>query len=500
MQQEVTMELKDISKSFADNVVLDHVSMDLKSGEILTLLGENGAGKSTLLNIISGSLKMDGGSVLLHGSQIDLHNPSAAKKMGIIKVHQELQVIPELTVAENVYLHDEIINPRTKTIWYRKMQEETDRLLAQLDAGFSSKTPVKKLNTAQKQLVEIAKALLHDFSVLILDEPTSSLTNKEITKLFGIMRMLREQGKAIIFVSHRIPEVFEISDRIAVLRDGHLVNVVNTAETCREDLIRMMTGRDLSQQTQNRTTYDENDVILSVKNLSSFEGRFRDISFDLHRGEILGLAGLVGAGRTEIVRAIFGADPIGAGEVYIKGKRVNIKSPKKSMEEGLAFIPEDRKLHGMVGIISNRENINLCSYDKLKQRGRLSRKKEQSNADIYMKKLHVHPANLNLHTSRMSGGNQQKVIIGKWLSMHADIIIMDEPTRGIDVGAKDEIYQLMLELISQGISILMISSDMPEVLSMSSRILVINEGKISGELMHDEATETKILNLAMGGH
>jgi len=312
------------------------------------------------------------------------------------------------------------------------------------------------------------------------------------------MKMLKEQGKAIIFVSHRLNEVLEISDVITVLRDGVLVNTLNIEDVSKKMLLQMMTGRDLSQSVSNTTSYDEKNIVLSVRNLTSSENIFRDISFDLHKGEILGFAGLVGSGRTEIVRAIFGADKIASGEIYVEGEKVNFNSPKDSMKKGIALIPEDRKLHGMIGILSNKRNVNLCSYNRLKKYGIISEKSEKENAEHFMKSLNVHPFDLELKTFRLSGGNQQKVIVAKWMSTNAGIIIMDEPTRGIDVGAKDEIYRLMLKLIKEGNSILMISSDLPEVISMSNRILVIYEGRITGEVMHEDATENNILHYAMG--
>jgi len=498
MQKDIIMELKDITKSFSGNVVLNKINFTIRPGEIHALLGENGAGKSTLLNIMSGSLKMDSGNICMSGGLVELINPVAARKKGIIKVHQELQIIPDLTVAENIFLGDELLHPVTKAIWYKKMQMESDEILAELNADFKSTAIAKNLSAAQKQLVEIAKALRIDFSVLILDEPTSSLTTKEIGELFKIMKMLKEQGKAIIFVSHRLNEVLEISDVITVLRDGVLVNTLNIEDVSKKMLLQMMTGRDLSQSVSNSTSYDEKNIVLSVRNLTSSENIFRDISFDLHKGEILGFAGLVGSGRTEIVRAIFGADKIASGEIYVEGEKVNFNSPKDSMKKGIALIPEDRKLHGMIGILSNKRNVNLCSYNRLKKHGIISEKSEKENAEHFMKSLNVHPFDLELKTFRLSGGNQQKVIVAKWMSTNAGIIIMDEPTRGIDVGAKDEIYRLMLKLIKEGNSILMISSDLPEVISMSNRILVIYEGRITGEVMHEDATENNILHYAMG--
>lgn len=499
MSAKKLLELQNISKAFAGNTVLEQVSMDIVAGEIHALLGENGAGKSTLLNIISGSLKKDGGSIIINGREEKLVSPLQGRQLGIVKVHQELQIIPELTVAENIFLANELRHPLTKAIWYNKMYEEADVLLKKLEADFSSKILAKNLSTAQKQLVEIAKALLKDFSVLILDEPTSSLTDKEIRKLFSIMQGLKNNGKGIIFVSHRMEEVLKISDRVTVLRDGRAIQVFDAKNVKREELIKAMTGRDLSKTIKNETAIDQKEVVLSVKDLTSSKGKFQHINFELYKGEILGFSGLVGSGRTEIMRAIFGADPKKGGEIYLYGKKIDIKTPEDSVKNKIALIPEDRKLQGFVGLLPNMHNIGITSYSAFKRYGILLKSRIMENAKDYMAKLKVHPQNENMLTNQLSGGNQQKVVIAKWLSAKANILIMDEPTRGIDVGAKEEIYRLMLELIAEGVSIIMVSSDLPEVISMSNRILVMHEGEIAAEIMHEDATEEKILYYAMGG-
>ena len=498
-KNELLLQVQDVCKSFSKNVVLENVNFDVCAGEIHTLLGENGAGKSTLLNIISGSVAMDKGVIKVKGKEVNLETPLQAKREGIVKVHQELQIIPEISAAENIFLGNEILHPGTKAVWFKKMYEEADKILKKLDADFSSKVIAKKLSTAQKQLVEIAKALLLEFSILILDEPTSSLTTKEIKKLFSVMNGLKKEGKGIIFVSHRLDEVFQISDRITVLRDGVSVGVLDSQTATKEQLVQMMTGRDLRHIVQNNTSVNQEDVVLAVKNFCSINDRFENISFELHRGEILGFAGLVGAGRTEIMRAIFGIDRKKSGELLLEGKTVEIRSPKDSVNYGMAFIPEDRKLQGMIGILRNMDNVSICSYKNLLQKGLLKENKILENGKKFMELLNVYPRDPFMPTKSLSGGNQQKVVIAKWLSIDAKIIIMDEPTRGIDVGAKNEIYRLMLDMVKKGVSIIMISSELPEILSLSNRILVIHEGKISGELMRKDATEEKILHYAMGG-
>lgn len=499
MSQDICFELRGITKSFGDNVVLNGVSFDVRKGEIHTLLGENGAGKSTILNIMSGSLKMDAGELYKDGKRVEFPTPLAAKRAGIIKVHQELQVIPELTVAENIYLGSELLHPVSRAVWYKKMQERSNEVLRQLDADFDASRIVRSLSTAQKQLVEISKAILNEFSVLILDEPTSSLTNKEIKKLFATVRKLKEQGRSFIFVSHRMPEVFEISDRVTVLKDGVGMATMDIADATHAKLVKLMTGRDLDSVIKNPGNTKTDEVVLSVKDLCGAHGEFRDVSFDLHRGEIIGFAGLVGSGRTEIVRAIFGADKKSKGEIRLHGQKTEIRSPKDSLKNRMALIPEDRRLQGMVGILPNKENISLSSFTRLMKRGILTGRAIEENGIRFMKMLRVSPMKPDLATKNLSGGNQQKVVIGKWLSTEAEIIIMDEPTRGIDVGAKDEIYRLMLELVAQGKSIIMISSELTEILNLSDRIFVMHEGRLCYETPAEGQTEESILHYAMGG-
>lgn len=500
MEHELVLQLKGIYKSFKGIHALDDVFFEVRKGEIHTLLGENGAGKSTILNIMAGSMKMDSGEIYHKGELVNVGSPLAAKNMGIVKVHQELQLIPELTVYENIFLGNEIITPITHTLDFGKMIKESNKILKRLDADFFSKVQVKTLSIAQQQIVEIAKALLMDLSVLILDEPTSSLTDKEIKKLFEIMRRMAEDGKAIIFVSHRLDEVFEISDRITVFRDGHFIKMLDAKNTTREELIRLMTGRDLSKITKKKKKkFTDEDTILSIRDFNGINNRFRDINFDLHKGEILGFAGLVGSGRTETMRAIFGIDKRKLGDVFINGEKVRISSTMDSLKQGIALIPEDRKLQGVITILPNMLNIGLSSFNKLTKGNLLTDRSLKSNAEKYIKILNIKPPDPKANTEVLSGGNQQKVVIAKWLSVNAKILIMDEPTRGIDVGAKDEIYKLMISLVEEGASIIMISSELPELLSMSDRIIVMREGKIVSEISGDEASETSVLHYAMGG-
>lgn len=499
MRDRAVLSVKDISKEFGSNKVLDAVSFQVKEGEIHALLGENGAGKSTILNIMSGSLKMTSGELFMYDKPVDFSTPLSARKAGVVKVHQELQVIPELTVAENIFIGNEIKWNVLKFLWYSKMREEANKILARLDADFDSSRVVKTLSAAQKQLVEISKAMLYDFSVMILDEPTSSLTNREIEKLFSIVKKLKKEGKSFIFVSHRMPEIFEIADRITILKDGKCMGTYDINEVDNKRLVQLMTGRELGNLVQNPRTTCTEDVVLSVKNLSGKKHNFSDVSFELHRGEILGFAGLVGSGRTEIMRTIFGADSKNSGEIYIRGKKTKKLSTYQSVKNKIALVPEERKTQGIVGILPNYENVCLSSMKEVGQGGALTTKKLVTTGEKFMKMLQVHPFAPELPTGSLSGGNQQKIVIGKWLCTEADIIIMDEPTRGIDVGAKHEIYKLMLQMIQEGKSIIMISSDLPEIVNLSDRIVVMHEGKMQAILDAEGVTEEKILHYAMGG-
>lgn len=498
---ESILELKNISKSFRNTKALSDVHLQLYPGEIHALLGENGAGKSTLMNIIFGSYKPDCGDIVYRGEQTSIDSPMDAKKKGIVMVHQELQLVPDMTVYENIFLANEPLKPVIKFVDYRKMEAEADELLSRVKADFSSKQKVKHLSIAQQQMVEIAKALRIDSKVMILDEPTSSLTDKEIERLFVIMKQLKEEGKALLFVSHRMEEIFQIADRITILRDGKFIDSMMANGVGREELIFKLTGRKIQSVFNTESLKGKKEVTLSVKNLKDAAGKLvgEGITFDLYKGEILGFSGLVGSGRTEIARLIFGADRIKSGEIMIDGKPVQIRSIKDSMKQGIALIPENRKLEGFVGISRNMNNIGMSSYKRLEKNGILLDKDILENARVYMKKLLVKPDDPMKATQNLSGGNQQKVVIAKWLCTSPKILIMDEPTRGIDIGAKEEIYNLMNTLTKQGVSIIMISSELPEILMMSNRVLVMCEGRVSKILDREDATEEIILNYSMGG-
>jgi ribose transport system ATP-binding protein len=497
VQNQTILEFKGISKAFFGIKALTDVSFDLRRGEVHALLGENGAGKSTLLNILNGVFPQDAGEIMYKSERVNIRTPFHAKQLGINLVHQELQLVPELTVAQNIFLGCEPTSlPRV--IDAKKMFETADELLAKLDVDFSSREVVKNLSVAQRQMVEIAKAMRQESQILALDEPTSSLTTKEIEKLFEIIAQLKQAGTTIIYVSHRLEEVFSIADRATVLKDGHYVGTYDVADLDKPRLISLMVGRNVENLVRSQRSKPAGDPVLEVRDLKLSKEQ-QGNSFSLKRGEVLGIAGLVGSGRSEIVRAIFGADKDVEGEILVKGSAVRIKTPEDAVRCGIALIPEDRKLEGFVPIVSNELNINLSSLRDYSAYGVQKSKALQQNALDHMKLLKVNPLNPKINTRNLSGGNQQKVVLAKWLSTKAEIMIFDEPTRGIDVGAKSEIYRLINELAEREYSLIIISSELVEIVGLCDRVLVMYEGVINGELEGDDITEENILYLAMGG-
>ncbi len=493
--QETILYMKGISKSFHANQVLHQVDFELKRGEIHALLGENGAGKSTLLNILTGTFKSDEGEIFFKGRKIELKGLTSARDLGIVRVHQELQVIPEMTVGQNIFLGRE---PRNKyqLIDYNEIYRRSTEILEKLDADFSSREQVSKLSVAQKQMVEISKALYQNFTILALDEPTSSLTNNEIEKLMQTMSQLRNEGKSIIYISHRLEEIFRIADRATVLRDGKLMGVVNVSDISKKDLIRMMVGRDITDQHLNEQYTGTEEIVLEAKNLSG-KG-FKNVSFQLKKGEVLGFSGLVGAGRTEVARALFGIDPAASGQILIYGKVVHIRHPWDAKKQGIMLIPEDRKIQGMVGILPNKTNITLSNLKKYEKKSIINHKAILDDAKKYIEMFHITPADAELDTKSLSGGNQQKIVITRNLNVEPEILILDEPTRGIDINVKFEIYKLIRRLAEEGKSIVMISSELPEIISISDRVIVMYEGSIQGELPSSGLTEESIMTYAMG--
>ena len=487
--------VKNLSKSFPGVKALDGVQFELRAGEVHALMGENGAGKSTLMKILAGVYRKDGGEVLLDGRPVDIESPAHAQALAIGIVHQELHLMPHLSAAQNIYIGRE---PRKSGGWLldeaqlnRDAQALFDRLRLKLDPA----TPVSRLTVARQQMVEIAKALSHKSRVLIMDEPTAALNNAEIEELFRIVRQLKEEGVGIVYISHKMDEIQRIADRITVMRDGTYVNTV-PADTPMQQVIAMMVGRRLEQVDKRIPDTTANDVLLDVRGLR--RGReIRDVSFQVRRGEIVGFAGLMGAGRTEVARAIFGADPLEAGEVRVRGQLVRLRSPQDAVRAGIGYLSEDRKNFGLATGMDVAANITLPSLRRwlkwgmfLDSRAILRVSKEMVD------KLRVKTPSLMQTARLLSGGNQQKVVIAKWLVRDCDVLIFDEPTRGIDVGAKAEIYKLLNDLAAQGRAIVVISSELPEVLLLSHRILVMCEGRITGEVAGDAATQEGLMALA----
>lgn len=485
-----------ITKQFPGVLALDNVNFEVERGEIHALVGENGAGKSTLLKILAGAITMDKGEILLEGKPVRFSSPLDAINMGIAVIYQEFNLVPYLSAGENIFLGRE---PRKFNgfVDFKTLHAKAQAILDRIGANFSSREIVSNLSVAQQQMTEIAKALSQNARIIAMDEPTSALTDREVEHLFEIARSLKEEGVAIIFVSHRLEEIFQIADRITVLRDGKYVGTKRVEETNRDEVITMMVGREIKEKIPKRPA-KIGEEILRVEGLTR-KGVFSDISFILHKGEVLGLAGLVGSGRTEIARAIFGADPIDAGKIYLEGKEVRIRNPQDAIRLGIGLLTEDRKRYGLVLPMTVRENTTLANLMEVAIRGFINFPKERAVARKYVEELAIKTPSIEQIVRNLSGGTQQKVVLAKWLFTKSKVLIFDEPTRGIDVGAKVEIYELMNQLAERGVGIIMISSELPEVLGMSDRILVIHEGKIAGELKREEATQEKIMHLATGG-
>ncbi len=486
--------MRGITKRFPGVTALDGVDFELEKGEVHVILGENGAGKSTLIKMLSGAYRPDEGEILLDGERVDIPTAAVAQALGISTIYQEFNLVPHLTVAENIFLGRQ---PRRFGIVYRsQMRDEAQELLERIKVRVDPDAPVSTLGVAQRQMVEITKALSLAARILIMDEPTASLSGQEVERLFEIVRGLKEEEVGVIFISHHLEEVTEIGDRVTVLRDGKMVGQV-PATTDHQELVRMMVGRSIEDQFPRRRP-GVGEVLLDVKELSR-EGVLHDISFQVRAGEVVGIAGIVGAGRTEMARAIFGADPHDSGEVWVEGRRMERFDPREAKHRGIGFITEDRQGQGIVPPLSVAENLALASLGRYTSAGFVNRKEQRSRAQTMSEELKIRTPSLEQEIRYLSGGNQQKVVIGKWLLADSKVLIMDEPTRGIDVGAKVEIYELMNELTEEGAGILMISSDLPEVLGMSDRILVMAGGRITGELSGEEASQEKVMTLATQG-
>jgi rhamnose transport system ATP-binding protein len=484
------LELNNITKRFGGVEVLHGVSFTLRQGEVHALLGENGAGKSTLIKVITGVHQPDGGEIYLNGKRVHFNDTLESRQAGIAAIYQELSLCPDLNVAENIFLGRQPTAIGGRIDW-RKLYSEADRLLTSLGVHLDLKTKARNLSIAQMQSVEIARAFSLNARILIMDEPTSSLTLNEVAELFGLVRRLRDEGAAIIFISHRLEELFEVADRVTVLRDGSYVDTRAVKDVSRDELIRLMVGRTISNLFPKQEV-EPGEMALKVEHLSR-TGTFEDISFELHRGEILGMAGLVGAGRTNVARALFGVEPPTSGTIQIDGRQVEITSPQQAINLGLAYVPEDRQLHGLIPAMDITSNISLPILKEYSRRGWLQDKAERTAAFSAARQMEVRANSIWQIARTLSGGNQQKVVLAKWLSTKPRILILDEPTRGIDVGTKAAVHALMSKLAAEGIAILMISSELPEVLGMSDRIIVMHEGQMTGHFTRAEATQEKII-------
>lgn len=493
MEQELLV-MKNINKSFPGVRALKDVSLSLQRGEVRALIGENGAGKSTLMKILSGVYQADSGQIFWEGKETKIHSTTEAADMGISIIYQELNLMPNMSILENIFLGREYKKARF-LMDFKKAAQEARVYADMVGLNLDVHTLVQDLSIAQRQMVEVAKALSMHAKLIVMDEPTSSLTDRETEILLNVVRKLRDSGVTVVFISHRLSELFEIADRISVLRDGESVGTVEVKDCSEERLIAMMVGRSLEDIYPKFDT-KIGEVVLEARHLQA-GAMVQDVSFQLRKGEILGFAGLVGAGRSEVMRAIFGVDRLESGEIYVDGQRLTLRSPADAIRAGLGLVPEDRKLLGLILDMSVRENVTLACLREEMQKGILKESREEEITQQYIEQLGIKTPGQEQKVLNLSGGNQQKVVIGKWLATHPKILILDEPTRGIDVGAKKEIHELMSRLAATGVGIIMISSEMPEVLGMSDRVIVMHGGRICGELSREEANQEHIMGLIL---
>ncbi|MGB6777916.1 MAG: sugar ABC transporter ATP-binding protein [Planococcus citreus] len=489
--------MTDICKSFSGNNVLKNVHFSLEKGEIHALMGENGAGKSTLMKIMSGIYTRDSGTVEVKGKKVEFTSPKQAEAEGIAVIHQELNILPHLSIADNLFLGREETVGRTGILKTKDMERKTKKILGDLGLDIDPSLPASTLSVGQQQLVEIGKALSMDAEMIIMDEPTAALTDREIETLFVTIRDLQKRGVSFVYISHRMEEIFSLCDRITILRDGEFVGERKISETSFEEIVQLMVGRELGDRFPERSSAIS-DVKLSVKGLSR-KDCFEDISFDIHKGEIVSIAGLMGAGRTEVAQSLFGYKKADSGTVELDGKPAKIDNPQKAKELGIGYVTEDRKSEGLIVDFTVEENISMANFESISKKGLLSKDKERSLYDRMVKRLGIRTSGPDQAAKSLSGGNQQKVVIAKWLGIEPDVLILDEPTRGVDVGAKKEIYSIINELAARGVAILMISSELPEVIGMADRVLVMHEGKLTADLPKQEVTQETIMHYATGG-
>ena len=490
------LEMQGIVKSFPGVIALDNVDFELRRGEVHVLLGENGAGKSTLVKILSGAYQSDEGKIIVNGRDVEIKSPQDAQKLRISTVYQELNLVPTMDVARNIFLGQLPHHTFFRTIHWHKIYNDSKDLLGNFNVSFDIKSPVNRLSIAQQQIIEIVKTLVLQSDIIILDEPTSALTEDETKTLFAIINQLKKKGVSFIYISHRLEEITQIGDRITVLRDGKYIKTVDKEKASKSYLVKLMVGREYNEQYPKEYVHI-GEEILRVEGLTRLQA-IHNINFTVHKGEIVGIAGLIGAGRTEMVRTLFGADRKTSGEIYLENRKIDIQSPKDAIEHGLGLITEDRKNQGLVLNMTVQQNIALASSHKTSRWGIIDKKQRTANALRYVKELQIKTPDIEKNIKSLSGGNQQKVILAKWICTHSKVLIFDEPTRGIDVGAKVEIYKIMMSLAQKGVGIIMISSDLEEILELSDRIIIMFGGRITGELSRDQATKEHIMLYATG--
>lgn len=490
------LEVRDVSKIFPGVRALDQVSLRIRKGEIHALVGENGAGKSTLMKILNGNYKKDAGSIYIDGKEAEIRCPDDARSFGISIIFQELNLVPHLSVAENIFM-GRLRREGKKLIDWKQVYQRAGALMERIGYPIDTRTAVEKLSVAQKQMVEIAKAISYSNTKLILmDEPSATLTNRECEKLFEVIRSLKEQGISVIYISHKLEEIAELCEWVTILRDGKIIDTGAVSDFTKDDMISKMIGREISDKFPARSSKPGDKEILRVEGLSR-HGVISDISFSLREGEVLGFAGLVGAGRTEIARAVIGMDYTDMGEIYVEGKRARIRSPKDALRSGIAYLSEDRKQEGLVLKAPVKWNISMANMSRILSVGMVNEKKDEAIADEMIDKILIKTPSREQYAMNLSGGNQQKIVVAKWLNTDAKIFIFDEPTRGIDVGAKYEIYVLINELVQEGKSVILISSELPEVLEMCDRVLVINKGKLAAELTGENMNAQSVMGYAI---
>ena len=489
----IVLKMENITKTFPGVIALEDVSIELHRGEVLGILGENGAGKSTLIKILAGNYIKDSGSIFVNEEKFEIKNPSEAMASGIRVIYQELNTLNNLTVAENIFIGEQLVKGPFKIVDWKAMSKKAAEILDSLNVEMDPNSVIGDLSISEKQIVEIAKAISKDAKILVMDEPTAALSEEETQSLFKIIETLKSRGVSIIYISHRLKEIFQITDRVVVLRDGKKVKSMDTKDTSANELVALMVGRDIKEMYPKREV-PIGDIMMEVKNL--FAEGFTDISFTLKKGEILGIFGLLGSGRTSLVKALFGANKVKSGEILINSEKINIKSPRVARDKKMGLVPLDRKIEGLALHMGIKENITLANIDDLGKGFLLRRDIEKVKAQKWIEEMGIKTPTMDQEVNSLSGGNQQKVVLAKWLESGSKIIILNEPTRGIDVGAKIEIYKLMQNLCEKGSAIIMISSELPEILSIADRILVMSKGKITAQYSRKEATEESLLQSA----